>query len=800
MTTPEIGFLSASLCLRPPRVAIVFPSDHRWRDWAMTALAVASEYWGGGGFILVPFDPTTGTANIEFADVVRAYDPDHIVTLQISLPTWEDWYPGLLNWNGVTDTEERKRLIANAHFMQADPAANKAREQVASWCSPMRVGRANADPTKRPMEVFQTIQHRKEPDLFAQGLPPAVPPTGARLAASRQWRSDLGLLAAMRVGVASAESEARPDPEPDDLNWLTGGRDDAPTSLIWNLDQIPTSSSVGLEPWSFVDQGLTRVGRGWQADGVAVVIGDTGEDFALAVAYERILGAAIWLTPALLDDKPIFARNVQAATGPMITELDRNAYQMALTSTSVSKRYLDGLAKRLRWPSVLITVDGKPEPPVAEQDTVQVRRAIIKRGFFDLLVDEHVGATLSLPVSKMADGTQIAQSGIETPVPSKLLFPESSGWVPYWYVDVSLAGDSSPAGSDVPSSALVVRDGPIPDVTARASKDGVSFNPRSMGFVSSGALFASRISRPRLRGLSVMAWAAAMAERDELGVRISFPGRQAELVSARLGSRQSLLNLVADGNLAMLRAFVRYEARPKPEQRDPEVVVIGLDPYLSFEAINRLLPGAESEAIDLVDRLIATRILRRGLILDCAECGRPSFVDVERLGQRFECPQCASMNDLVSRRWKEKRPEPRWFYDLYATFRELLEKHGDVVLLAASRLQRTHRGYADSPELEFFDLSTGKLVAEVDVVANVDREVVIVEAKANGRFKSKNVRIEQSAKLLRVARVLRADSIVLATTLDNWNQTDVSYLTSEGRKQEPFPVDVSVVERLLSDE
>jgi hypothetical protein len=220
--------------------------------------------------------------------------------------------------------------------------------------------------------------------------------------------------------------------------------------------------------------------------------------------------------------------------------------------------------------------------------------------------------------------------------------------------------------------------------------------------------------------------------------------------------------------------------------------VPGLDPYLTFIAIDRLLPGTEADTIALLDELVSTRLMRRGLVLDCAECGRPSFVAAERLGQQFECPQCAAMNDLVSRRWKEKRSEPRWFYDLYATFRELLEKHGDVVLLAAARMQRSSQTYADTPELEFFDLVTGKPVAEVDVIANVNRELVLIEAKSNGRFNSKSVRVEQTAKLLRVARALRADRIVLATTLDSWNQTDVSHMTSEGAKQEPFPIAVKV--------
>jgi len=32
MAAPEIGFIRASLAMRPPRVAIMFPNDERWRD------------------------------------------------------------------------------------------------------------------------------------------------------------------------------------------------------------------------------------------------------------------------------------------------------------------------------------------------------------------------------------------------------------------------------------------------------------------------------------------------------------------------------------------------------------------------------------------------------------------------------------------------------------------------------------------------------------------------------------------------------------------------------------------------
>lgn len=184
-------------------------------------------------------------------------------------------------------------------------------------------------------------------------------------------------------------------------------------------------------------------------------------------------------------------------------------------------------------------------------------------------------------------------------------------------------------------------------------------------------------------------------------------------------------------------------------------------------------------------------------MLDCAECGRPSFVDADRLGQQFECAQCATMNALVSARWHEKTSEPTWFYDLYATFRKLLANRGDVVLLAASNLQGNSRTYADTPELEFYELDSGKPVAEIDVIVSVDGKVVIVEAKAGGAFDTKQ-RGTQTEKLLRAATALRANRIQLATIQAHWNQADVHHLTMRASETKPFAIDVDVAALLDS--
>lgn len=797
---PEVDFISASVALRPPRVAILVADDGHWRDWVMTALTMASCYWGGGSWILVPFEIESSRPAPEFAEIVRAYDPDHVVSIELHWQIVEEWYPGYISINGVADDAERHRMIANHHHHLTLEESDQAREMVVSWCSPMRSVRFGDGPS-RQLEQITKLRDRDLNGRSGRGLAPAPPPSDplrGRLAASSSWRSDFGLMAAMRVGVAQYESATglRPEPTQEDLGWLIRSVDDSPTSLIWNSTKIANKASAGLEKWFLADQGLLQVSNGYIEDRAAVVIGDTATDFALAVAYDRLVGNGIWLSRALVDDDETFRDQIQPATWMLATDLERGAAHMSVSSSSQSTSYLHGVAPRIADSPLPLGLQLGPD---RQEDTVRVGPPNIDGGYLEYVVDEHIGAPISIPARRTTDGSTEAISGLETPAPSDLIYSLNSGWVPYWYVDIARFGERTPRGRDVPAHALLVDEGPLASVNLRASRESVSIDPHSMGLVMAGSFLPGRIGRPRLREPSMSAWVEAMAEPEGLGVRLSQPGRQAELIRRRLGSREALLDLMTPANLAMLRAFIPREKAPTSDDRkaDPETVVLDdLDPFLTFEAMRKLLGGDTDATTALVDRLTLARLLRRGLILDCTECGRPSFVDADRIAQLYECSRCAAMNVLVSARWKEKRSEPRWFYDLYAAFRELLGANGDTVLLGAAALRGSSRSYVDSPELEFYSLQTGKIVVEIDVIASVNRELVLVEGKSNGKFKGRGDREDHAGKLLHIARVLRANRIVFATTKDAWSSADVNYFEREGAKITPFPVKIEVLANL----
>ncbi|MDO7881788.1 hypothetical protein Q5716_06055 [Protaetiibacter sp. WY-16] len=763
----------------------MFADDDHWRDWAMLALATASDYWGGGGFILVPYDRASGEPSPHFREVVRSYDPDHIVTLEVGATQMDEWYPGYIQISGVKDEAEHARLVRTIHGGVDDANGLRARSLVASWCSPFRSIRLTRDADTRQRETITKLGRADRSDRYRRGLTVApLPSSTSRVAASASWRSDVGLAAAAKVGVADSESTERGEPELDSIGWMTKPFGEPPVSLLWTTAE-PSQTTDEPDWWFRANQGLIQVSRSFTRDKGSVVVGDTGTDFALALAYDRILGRGVWLPSAVLGSADIMRRQVRPAVQSLIADLQQDASSLVVCSTSVPARKVARISESLQKHEYGFETE-------VDRETVQLRFADTGRSPLFYVVDDHVGASVFLPMAQDEDGTLNALTGLETPIPSELMYSVGSGKVPYWYVEVGMSGDHAPRARDIPASRLTIESGTFPEVQLRASADGVTFDPSSMGFVPGGSLLPGRIGRPRLRSLSLRAWVEGMAAAEGLGVRLSTPGRQAELVRRRIGSRRDLLDLVAGPSLSMLRAFIPYERRP--DSRDPDTVVLGLDPYLSFGGIKNLLLDSEERTIEVIDVLTSARLLRRGLILNCSECGRPSFLDADRLGQQYECPQCATMNTLTSDRWR-LGSEPRWFFDLYATFRELLASHGDVPILASAALSQRARGYLDTPELEFFELDGGKTVAEIDVISSVNGEVIVVEAKSSNEF-SRGKRVDQVKKLLRIAEVLRADRIVLATLQDSWKPGDVEHLAKEAAKSAPFPLHTEVLAAL----
>jgi len=247
--------------------------------------------------------------------------------------------------------------------------------------------------------------------------------------------------------------------------------------------------------------------------------------------------------------------------------------------------------------------------------------------------------------------------------------------------------------------------------------------------------------------------------------------------------RDSFVGSMTGRLLPVLRAFQPSHARSSDAYPGGEGVVLlnGVrEGYLTFAGMLKfagegITPG---DLRDGVDGLAARGVVRRGLVIGCGTCGRPSFIAIGNLAQVNQCPRCGAANELAQAQWRDPVEEPSWYYDLHPVARELLADHGEVPLLLSRHLRSGSRRYDDVPELELRDAS-GSPAAEADLIAVGDDEVIVAEAKSNDALGGSTREVRRAAaKRVRLADVLRADQIVLATTRPEWSASSITEIRS----------------------
>jgi hypothetical protein len=254
--------------------------------------------------------------------------------------------------------------------------------------------------------------------------------------------------------------------------------------------------------------------------------------------------------------------------------------------------------------------------------------------------------------------------------------------------------------------------------------------------------------------------------------------------------------------LPVLRAFQPTHAKTSDAYPDGEGVVLlnGVrEGYLTFTGMVKYAGGKVSPATlrDNVDALAARGVVRRGLILGCSTCDRPAFVAVGNLAQINQCPRCAAANELARKQWRDPIEEPSWYYDLHPVARELLADHGEVPLLLSRHLRLTARRYDDVPELELRDAS-GQPVAEADLISVANDQVIVAEAKSTEALGRNLGEVKRAAaKRVKLASVLQADQIVLATTRPDWSASSLTEIRS-AIAGHPWPAGLRPAVRLIT--
>ncbi|UUI65200.1 hypothetical protein [Cellulomonas wangsupingiae] len=750
----------------------------------------------------MPYD-SDGHVEALVLDAVAAYDPDHVVLYAPTFAELEAVEPGSVQVGdgrgGLLEGDERAELLrANPNFVPGPTRqGHTARLLVAARCTPFRSPYRD-DPDRAD------LQSRIGVESYA-GLVTAERflPTGPMrvLAPDPGWTSDGALWVSATHGLPPAQwsgSSARPEPPATELwKWALGSRS-------WLAPTPPPDLVIGGaaedgEPeqaptwFARLDSGVAEIVQGYAHDRIAVVLGDTASDFALAAIYSVLLRTAHWVPDEVLRD-PSSEAHLAGALRSTQLDLEHVGEKLNLVSTSLSSDRVEEQFAALMRSAPVVVIDDEPR----SHEGFTTGPPALESGLASRYLEEGVGSQLAIPVRVDAGGTSTTLTSFMPPTPTQ------SGLIlnsVYWLVDVQTRPQSFPSGRGLAPGALLAPDNEWPP-TIRASRFGSTLNPASQGFVAAGAVMSGRLARPILRFPGLRDWADAMAGREGHSVRHSASGQRAQFVASRLGSRQALTDLVNSPFLHALRQFDRRASQVRVKSKRHVDGVVDLDgdrAYLSAQAIGKAAGYAVvPEVRELLDRLCTAELARRGLILKCTSCRRASFHSVDSLSQLFRCPRCDASNALNAHAWLTKSAEPEWTYDLHSTLREVINQDGAVPFLAgeqlASRAQR-RVSYDDCPELEI--LRDGKPVAEFDLLAHVDGEVIVVEAKSAGHLgTTAAMRKATARKLALAARLLRADAVCLATSATEWNQTDVERVRSALTEECSHAVALRTVELL----
>ncbi len=528
--------------------------------------------------------------------------------------------------------------------------------------------------------------------------------------------------------------------------------------------------------WNLTQAGLAKVGKmGLPARPIAV-IGSTAEDFALAVALDRMYGATAWMPVEWIEHSDL-RWPVHEGYRDLLWAARHTGHPPIVTSISLSEEELNEAA-RASWPEPVRSWVGSGNTLHLDGDPPEV----IPAHLLDLGTPMHLACApgdYDLPFTSptRADG----RGGFDFLLPIPVHTPSSqelrAARRPFWEVDVEMYPPATPPGRNLHAQASLAGDNAYPSTVLRSGRDGLSFNPMNMLFVPGGATLEQSITRPRLRVLGLRGWIEALAaqEQPSTDVRLSQAGRRAMILTRLWGSRSAVAR-----DLLALNDFLR-EFKPSGSSdvqaysKGDGVRLTSAEGYLTFAAAVRALPEMEiGEIRDRLNNLLHINVLHRGLIVPCSECERRAFYRIELLGESNTCPRCGAPAYMTAAR-RSEHGEPEWYYDLHGAVRELLGQNGDVPFLAGMALAATPHSFEDIAELDFH--RSDEDPDEIDIVAFVDGRLVIGEAKSVASLGTRREASQSIGKLLRVSDLLGADEILLATTASGpWKKSETDQL------------------------
>jgi hypothetical protein len=793
----QIRYQTISACLRPARIAVAYRQRADWVSSARRVIGSLSRVWGGAGDIVAPLNGSRAIAE-QLLPMVRAYDPDHVAIDALTLADVLAEQPGfddhMLDEQGFPDEtpEDIRARLADQLVPEEEPGDTLA-AQVDSWCSPFKGLRQEA----------RTFDEREVGILRRKGGP------GLDLSLLRVTADEvvytldltevdpmIALMVETRVGAWPAHQEpgltvvTLPVVVEEDLPHLIRLAITGEVAPAWDLHTRfltasgtamygpPPSALTGDDylaatPFARTHRSLAKVHTSGQPPPLVCVVGDSADDHALAMLCDRVLGHGAWAPLRLLrDDTSLVGRAVRQSVRHLRWQSRVRGRPVLVTSASQPLDVVASVVAELRelHDVVGVEVDGVPvpqEPPEELMRPVPARELATESGWGFLADARSFTVRRFVPIRQATDELSFL-TPVALPLPTAF---EQLGEDMTWWIDVVVPYHQLPARTAIPSAALQHSAGSLPDTVVRASRAGLSFSSANVGYVPGGIPVEARLPQPLLRLPSAEKIFNELAAKHGAKVERSEAGRRAATAVEMWGGSPTAIAQDLTGRVRrLLNAF--FPGNADGDYGDG--YAIRGHGYLTLRHATHALQERETDEADeqqaskVLDRLLMSRVLRRGLLLFCDRCGSPAFYPIGTVSEEgFGCLLCSYPNRLARGRWYAKQPEPVWNYALDQVVRTLFDQHGDVPLLAATRLSQGAHSFLWAPELRI-TTADGKS-KELDMCLVIDGQIVIGEAKSNDDIGTSNKGTRRAAEhLVQAAQLLTADQIVLATAQPRW--------------------------------
>lgn len=500
---------------------------------------------------------------------------------------------------------------------------------------------------------------------------------------------------------------------------------------------------------------------------MVVVCGAELTDFALYFALSRLRPNVCWLLPEWVDEfkkardgredggsplsalRPADGRadfNLRHFAQALLSAVPFHATQIQFVSVTVNETqirdFVDCLDAAAHWGNGRIKALAQL-PGVIDELLGHIQVAF-NTDNYAIPVDQHLSENMALGL-------------FPTPKPKGFSFivPYEHRWITELRIERNLYPRHPALGE------WLIRDHRLGTQGARTGSRGLCY------FCPSPVYFGGDIDTILVRPTVYLARAEDMVERLARAA-----GWTTQLSDKGFYSRDTIrkfsgLEAVAEflrtpHKRSVLDEFVR--SKPKPDEQTSHGKYLSSDQrwYLDFKTVAEL--AGQGEATSLVDMLVSSEILHRGVILKCQYCRNTDWFALGEIAERFRCKRCRREQTILSRHALQS-PDPVWYYALDEIVYQGMRSDMSVPLLALDLLRRGSVSFLYMDEVEVRKPGAAKPFIEIDLCCIPDGVLTIGEAKKTERINGGGqAEIALLAKYREAARAFGARQFVLATS------------------------------------